>query len=93
MSDPRGGKTTPAQRSYNRSVFARVLTTFYQACDQPDAEVARALLRVLETMISPEGSGKEAGRTCAERSLVAAHERLRKVEDRRRDRPHSGPLF
>jgi hypothetical protein len=86
MSDSPKINTTSTLRPYHRSVFARVLGTFKQACDLPDIEVATALLRVLETMISARIAGQEVDQRRDEHRIIGARARLRRLEDRRRDR-------
>jgi hypothetical protein len=71
---------------HNRRLFGKVLMAFYKACDDGEVEVATILLDVLKRLVSSSGTNRRANRRRSEHDLVAAHEWLRRLEERRRSR-------
>ncbi len=67
---------TGAAPRYSRRLSDKVLIAFHHACDQADFEIADALLRLLETMLTRRPILPDGSRRRSMESLVAAHERL-----------------
>ena len=65
--------TAPPQ---GRRLSDKILVAFHHACDISDFEVADALLRTLELMLTRRPTPADLGRRRSMESLVAAHERL-----------------
>lgn len=65
----------PAPR-HGRRLSDKILVAFHHACDISDYEVAEALLRTLELMLTRRPTPADLGRRRSMESLVAAHERL-----------------
>ena len=61
---------------YSRRLSDKILLAFHHACDQGDYEIAKQLLRILETMLTRRTIPPDANRRKSIESLVAAHERL-----------------
>jgi hypothetical protein len=59
-----------------RRLSDKILVAFHHACDVSDLEIADALLRALETIVTRKPSPHQSGRRRDMESLVAAHERL-----------------
>ncbi len=59
-----------------RRLSDKILVAFHHACDVGDYDVAEALLRTLETMLTRRPTPADVGRRRNMESLVAAHERL-----------------
>jgi hypothetical protein len=64
-------------------LFLKVLSAFYQACDQRDLEVAKALLDVLRHLVASSVASYGADHRQSEQDLIVAHERLGKLAPRR----------
>ena len=65
--------TAPRQ---GRRLSDKILVAFHHACDISDFDVADALLRTLELMLTRRPTPADLGRRRSMESLVAAHERL-----------------
>ncbi len=61
---------------HGRRLSDKILVAFHHACDINDFEVAEALLRTLELMLTRRPTPADLGRRRSMESLVAAHERL-----------------
>ena len=61
---------------HGRRLSDKILVAFHHACDISDYEVAEALLRTLELMMTRRPTPADLGRRRSMESLVAAHERL-----------------
>lgn len=61
---------------HGRRLSDKVIVAFHHACDISDFEVAEALLRILEMMLTRRPAAADLGRRRSMESLVAAHERL-----------------
>ena len=61
---------------HGRRLSDKILVAFHHACDISDYEVAEALLRTLEVMLTRRPTPADLGRRRSMESLVAAHERL-----------------
>lgn len=70
------GQRSGAQPRYTRRLSDKILIAFHHACDQNDFEVAEALLKILEMMITRRPASPDQNRRKNMESLVAAHERL-----------------
>lgn len=61
---------------HGRRLSDKIIVAFHHACDVSDFEVADALLRTLELMLTRRPTPADLGRRRSMESLVAAHERL-----------------
>lgn len=69
----REGSPVPRQ---TRRLPDKMLVVFHHACDLADLEVADALLRIIEMMLTRRPVQPGLGRRRDMETLVAAHERL-----------------
>ena len=69
----RDSNTAPRQ---TRRLPDKILVAFHHACDLADLEVAEALLRTIELMLTRRPVQPGLGRRRDMETLVAAHERL-----------------
>ena len=69
-------ETVGAAPRQGRRLSDKILAAFHHACDVNDFEVAEALLRTLELMLTRRPATADLGRRRSMESLVAAHERL-----------------
>ena len=67
--------SSPVTRQ-GRRLSDKILVAFHHACDVTDLEIAEALLRTLEVMLTRKPIPHQSGRRRDMESLVAAHERL-----------------
>jgi hypothetical protein len=70
-----GGQADRAAQ-YSRGICDKVLVAFHVACDQSDREVARALLRILDSAAHHRAIREDRRRPSMMDKLVAAHFRL-----------------
>ena len=70
---------------YSRRLSDKLLIAFHHACDQADFEIAEALLRLLETLLTRRPVVLDGNRRRSMESLVAAHERLWHLRNGNRD--------
>ena len=69
-------ETTSLAPRHGRRLSDKILVAFHNACDINDFEIAEALLRLLELMLTRRPTPADLGRRRSMESLVAAHERL-----------------
>ncbi len=67
---------SPNAIRYSRRLSDKILVAFHHACDESEFEVAEALLRTTEALITRRGATPDAHRRRSLEALVAAHERL-----------------
>jgi hypothetical protein len=66
---------SPPPPAYPRNVSDKVLAAFHLACDQSDLPVAKALLRILDTLAMQRPMPEDSRKKRTMEQLVAAHAR------------------
>lgn len=74
--DPGGKIAGTVPRQPGRRLTDKILIAIHHACDVGDFEVAKDLLRILETIMARKPTLQHVARRRSMESLVAAHERL-----------------
>lgn len=67
---------SPNALRYSRRLSDKILVAFHHACDESEVEVAEALLRTTEALITRRVATPDAHRRRSLEALVAGHERL-----------------